>query len=55
LGARGDILVPLSSVDINSDDAGLRMTVLAGLRCGNVDNLAWEALNHDVGSLLEFT
>jgi len=53
VGGGAEILVLLASEDIKTDDVDLRMTVLASLGGGHIDNLAGEALQNDKAVLAE--
>lgn len=52
---RGDILILPTSEDVDTNNIGLGVTVLAGLGGGILNNLAREALDDDMGTLLQST
>lgn len=55
VGGRGDILVLAGSEDVDTDHVDLGVTVLTGLGCRDLGNLAGEALDDDMGTLLQAT
>jgi len=48
VSGRADIFQLLAGENVNGNEMDLSMTVLAGLGCGHVDDLARATLDHDM-------
>merc|ERR1719263_1492208 len=55
VGGRAKVLKLLAREDVDGDDVGLRVAVLASLGSGEVDDLGGLALDHNVATLSNFT